>query len=329
MPGLSTNPRKRWFASAMLLVSFSFFATAIPALPSADERATLKSSDPLPDLSGLAWMGGDQFITVHDAKNPDELDSPRVSLMALPDSLKGVLWRPMAPTFPSKKSSDLESASRIPGTNQVLLVESTDNGSAYNRIFLGELKDGGLKILGATDWSTFTKSHNVEATAVASTGNGELIFIWAERNSGKTSTDIKWTKLSVAPFKIGGGAVSAVPFALPEDAVDANGKPLYDRPLVAMDVDQAGRVYIAATFDPEGTTPTPDNGPFRSVIYRIGRIADAKLVLDAKPVVVGLLDGLKVESVAIREAEGRRELYVGTDDENYGGILRVLPMGDF
>jgi hypothetical protein len=38
------------------------------------------------------------------------------------------------------------------------------------------------------------------------------------------------------------------------------------------------------------------------------------------------LDGLKVESIAVRESsEDGRQLYIGTDDEHYGGILRQLP----
>jgi hypothetical protein len=41
------------------------------------------------------------------------------------------------------------------------------------------------------------------------------------------------------------------------------------------------------------------------------------------------LDGLKVESIAVREPQaGVRQLYVGTDDEHYGGILRLLPYQD-
>jgi hypothetical protein len=50
----------------------------------AEVRDSLSSSNPLPDLSGLAWMGEDLFVAVHDAKNPDELDRPRVSILALP-----------------------------------------------------------------------------------------------------------------------------------------------------------------------------------------------------------------------------------------------------
>ena len=38
------------------------------------------------------------------------------------------------------------------------------------------------------------------------------------------------------------------------------------------------------------------------------------------------IDGLKVESVTVRRTDdGKRQVFVGTDDEHYGGILRLLP----
>jgi len=38
------------------------------------------------------------------------------------------------------------------------------------------------------------------------------------------------------------------------------------------------------------------------------------------------LDGLKVESITVRESEkSGKQVYVGTDDEHYGGIIRLLP----
>ena len=92
-----------------------------------------------------------------------------------------------------------------------------------------------------------------------------------------------------------------------------------------MDIDSDGQIYIAATLDPKESLPTPDNGPFRSVIYRIGGINGDDILLDADPHVTAVLDGLKVESLAVREHEGKRTIFVGTDDENYGGILRLLP----
>jgi len=323
---LSSTDR-RWCCSryVMLLGMILAFASLAPLCFAAGIRDSLKSSDPLPDLSGLVWISDGIFVAVHDAKNPDELDRPRVSFFGLPTSLEGVLWRPADPAFPGKKSNDLESISKIPGTDRFLLSESTDSGSQFDRIFLAELKGETIQIVGETNWRAFTQPYNVEATAVVRGNDGELSFIWAERNSGKPNTKINWTKLSLDPFRIGGGLISSVEFQLPASAYDEDGKPLYDRSIVAMDVDSRAQIYVAATQDPEGFSATADDGPFRSVIYKIGKFGEGGVVLDAEPVVMGVLDGLKVESVALREHQGKREIFVGTDDENYGGILRVMP----
>jgi hypothetical protein len=97
------------------------------------------------------------------------------------------------------------------------------------------------------------------------------------------------------------------------------------RPVSAIDLDTSGRIYIASAYDPD------DNGPFTSVIWRAGHIrADrnnrVSLVFAPKPLKLATLDGLKVESLAVREArKGLIELFAGTDDENYGGAVRALP----
>ena len=47
--------------------------------------------------------------------------------------------------------------------------------------------------------------------------------------------------------------------------------------------------------------------------------------LAREPLIVAVLDGLKVESLT-DESGDVPALYIGTDHENYGGILRVLAM---
>jgi hypothetical protein len=92
-----------------------------------------------------------------------------------------------------------------------------------------------------------------------------------------------------------------------------------------MDVDGAGQVYIAAAFDPEDSVANPDNGPFRSIVFRIGRVADGEVVLDLTPTLLAAVDGMKVESVVMRDGENSGNLFIGTDDENHGGTLRLIP----
>ncbi|MCP4211870.1 MAG: DUF333 domain-containing protein, partial [Halieaceae bacterium] len=271
----------------------------------------------LPDVSGLAWIAGDSFLAVHDAKYPEEAALPRVSLLQLPRGLDGIRWRPLAMQVQGPKSNDFESIARIPETRRVLLVESTeeqDEKPFSRRIFLAQVSRPALRIVDTIEWPTAT--HNVEGTAVAPVGQGYL-FIYAERAEGEGSTQIRYATLNLNPLQIGefndAGAFTS-PGPTGDDA----------RPLTAMEVDSNGVIYVASAED-----PGDDNGPFRSAVYTIGQVSfedgTATVMLDPEPSLLATLDGLKVESLAVRELPGvDRELYVGFDDENYGGTLRKI-----
>lgn len=281
----------------------------------ADNPGGYRPVQKLLDLSGLAWMGGDTFLAVHDAKYPDEAERVRTSLLRLPSSLDGIQWFPVRPHFPGGPSSDLESAARIPGTPRVLLLESGDDGSGLDRIYLALVGPRRIHILDVIEWSSFTSVYNVEGAAVAETDGG-FLFIWAERADGEASTLVQWTDLSLDPFAIGAsGVVGSALFTLPDDLAA-----LYNRPLVGIEVDSSGRILAVTAFDPDS-----DDGPFRSAVMAIGHVENSGVVLDSAPTLIGVLDGFKVESVAVREDGETLGLFVGTDDENYGGTLRPLP----
>jgi hypothetical protein len=273
----------------------------------------------LPDLSGLSWVADDLFIGVHDAKNNAEKQSwPRISLIRLPQSeLDGVMWEPVPLTFPGPggTSSDMESACSVPGGKDFLFVESGQEGNNYSRIFHAVYQDGGLEITEYADWPVGII--NVEATEVCQVGE-RMVFLYAERAEDSSFTMIRWATLTLDPMDFGN--FKEVVY----EGIDPVGSGA--RPIVAMDIDSDGFIYIVSTFD-----SGDDDGPYRSVIWQIGRVLDdgqgevaVELGLDIR---LADLDGLKVESLAVREAPGiAREIYFGTDDEHYGGILRLLPL---
>jgi len=274
----------------------------------------------LPDVSGLAWLGGDRFLAVHDAKYPDEAGFPRVSLLDLPAGLDGVRWTPLAIEFPGEPASDLESVARVSdasGHDLVLVAESTEEVAEApfaRRIFLIEVSGVGAAVVDQAEWPVATR--NVEGTAVAAVG-GALLFLFAERADGEPSSEIRWAELRLDPLRFGPFR-SAGAFSTP-GPTGPNA-----RPVAALEVDARGVVYAASSEDPDD-----DGGPFRSAVYRIGRVvADGggAVVLDPAPVQLAVLDGLKVESLAARErGHGIVELWVGVDDEYYGGTIRRLP----
>ena len=281
-----------------------------PAAPAAWRQACT-----LPDISGLAWIDGDRFLAVHDAKAPEENDIPRVSLLRLPDSLTGIHYRPLALSHPAGPSNDFESIARIPGTDDYLLIESTEQQSTMphtRRLFLTRFANDSWQQVDVLDWPT--PSHIVEGAAVAKLDD-RFVFVYAERSDGRGSTPLRW-----APFDPRAktfGTFRTVSFTCPFPTGP------HARPVSGIDIDRAGYVYVGSAEDPG------DNGPFTSAVYRIGRVTlvegRPQIVLREVPQRLGTLDGMKVESVSIRELPGRgAEVFVGTDDENYGGTVRPL-----
>lgn len=277
-------------------------------------------TETMPDISGLAWTGQDSFLAVHDAKNPDEIKRPRVSLLRLPRILEGVRWRTLIVAWPAPlmESSDLESIARIPGTSRFLLVESGEssyNGRRFCRVFLAELKNEQLEILSFTQLPATVR--NIEGSAVAKLGS-RLVFVWAERGDGQVRSKLSWAPLELEPVKLG----------WPHQTYFRPGKFSGKnwRPVSAIEIDSQGQVYIASAYDPED-----DNGPFTSIIWRAGQVkmdraGRVRVKLFRQPSQLARLDGLKVESIAIREAgQTTFELFAGVDDENYGGALRQIP----
>ncbi len=273
----------------------------------------------LPGVSGLAWVEGDLFLAVHDAKrSKKQKDWPRVSLARLPRKKnEGITWEAVDLEFPGEEgaASDLESACRLPGGRGFLLAESGPRKKVPGRIFHAGFEDGRLKISSGITWPEEVK--NVEAIGVCPVGD-RLVFLYAERAEGESSTEIRWAVLSLEPLEFG-------PFrGVTYEGADFGEKDVRLISALAMGGDDT--LYAVSTCD-----PGEDGGPFQSVVWRIGRVGTGK---DGKPRVavgererVATLDGLKVEALAFRESEkGGRQLFVGTDDEDYGGIIRPLPL---
>jgi hypothetical protein len=270
----------------------------------------------MPTISGIAWVGDGQLLCVHDAKAPDH-SKPRLGLITVPKSGSDFHWQPVEFHWPGPLGAptDLESVSRIPGTTEVLVTESGQD-KKYHRIFLIQARKRQLQLINFIDWPAPVT--NVEGTAVAQVGK-RLVFIYAERGGdGKSSTKIRWADLDLKPFKI--GSFQEVKFTCP----DPTGA--VARPVSAIDVDDKNRIYVAAATDPG------DNGPFRSVIWRIGKVqaGDRKkveVVLDDEPERIANVDTLKVEGIAIRQqSDGKGEIFAGSDDEVHGGSMRRVPL---
>ena len=275
----------------------------------------------LADLSGLAWIKGDEFLGVHDAKtDAAEIRLPRIANLQLPRDLSGISHTDRQLTFKGVTPNDLESISKIPGSPEYLLVESGDSmhDPSVQRIFKATAKKGILKIVSQTQWPVAIT--NVEATAVAKVDETYL-FVFAERGDNQPQTKLLWIEFDPVTMNFS-KKVNHVIFKSPDPK-------RFNRVLVGLDIDSKGILYGASAFDAESAgLPNPDNGPYASGVYEIGSIQqnDGKptVELHAKPIEHALVDGFKIESIAVRELEGSTQIFFGTDDENYGGTLREL-----
>lgn len=270
------------------------------------------------DVSGMAWIAADSFLVAHDAKVPEEIDRPRLSIVQLPQSDSGPAWRLLDVSWPAglDPTHDLESIAPVPGTNTYLILESGDDGTEFQRMFVGELTSDSMHVRPFASWRR--EQFNVEAAEIARI-DSSLLFVFAERAHGEAGTWLTWAPLNVDAPAIGASERVFLPTIEPAGP-DA-------RPIAALTIDSSGRLYAASTMDPDA-----DSGPFRSVVWRIGELTQAhsgafRISLSDPPERLATIDGYKVESLAVREiVRGRVEVFIGTDDEHYGGTIRPLPL---
>lgn len=301
--------RTRWLRRTTTLVLVALLCAGCSGTAPQDERLTS-----LPGLSGLAWVGDDRFVALHDTKGEgDQAMRNRVSLLRLPRSNRdGIVRTVLSVRFPGGVARDLEAASPIPGGG-LLLAESGQKGGSQ-RLFFARLVASGLVIDAQVPWPLSVD--NVEAVEVGRVGD-QLVLLAAERGRGQERTTLHWATLRLDPPRF--GTVQTIDWP----AIDPLGPRA--RAVSALTLDAAGRIYLASTLDPG------EHGPFRSVVWRIGALTAGA---DGRPQVrlgaaerIATLDGGKVESLAVRLLpDGGVQLFAGTDDEHYGGILRPLPV---
>lgn len=285
----------------------------------------LSTNQALPDLSGIAWIDGDTFFAVHDAKFPDEAATFRASLLSLPSQLGGTVIIPLNVAWPQGESpgSDLECVARIPNTTQTrdrirfLIAESGDDDDGPKRIFLTEHNNGNLVINSTVPWPI--DIHNVEGCSVTAV-DSELVFIFAERAQGSLSTNITSATMFLDPLRF--GPVNSIEYRVPGEQQAGF------RPVTALEIDDIGNIFTASAVDPDN-----DTGPFSSEVWLAGHTRSdqnstgSSISLLDSPERLASVDGLKVEGLATRPTGNGSgtEIIIGTDDEFSGGVLRILP----
>jgi hypothetical protein len=312
--GLSQHLRLGLLGIFVLIVAIALFAYSSLA----NNISYLETNRNLPDLSGLAWIKEDSFLAVHDSKSLDP-NQPRISLINLPQSSKGIEWQTLKIDWETVGgiSMDLESITNIPETNLFILGESSHYKKHRGRLFLMKFENSTLKPIAVTKWPQ--NIINIEAIATTKINN-QTYFFYAERGADQPTTNICWTTLSLEPFTIGKCHPTQFSTADPTPHI---------RQISDIEIDASGNIYIASAFD-----PNQDNGPFKSSVWKIGQVGLdqtnlPQITLAQNNNAIAEIDGFKVESLALRPSQNQEpEIFIGTDDENYGGVIRLLPPVD-
>lgn len=272
-----------------------------------------------PGVSGIAVLENGEILSVHDVKPASNQETAAwLGLFRLPRSNAGHLtWEKLSFDFSGvlPPPKDLESISPIPGTNSLLIAESGALGANHRRIFMISEAGGGWRVTKNLVWPWPVK--NVEGMEVCKK-NETYFFVSAERSEGQVSVEITWSTLNIQKFQF--GSVQRLRFQ-PPGFDHAKGYRL----ISSLACDTNGILFGASAYDPQD-----DSGPFKSVIFEIGRFSDSdplpSFLLSASERHL-TLPGFKVEGLSIDKNSAHLEdplIFIATDDEGMGGALRKL-----
>ncbi len=309
----STRMYRRTAWLVLMLSATPCLGAAAPAVPEADRAG----------YSGMAQLGENRYIVVHDAKHDDP--GPRLALLHIskgrtpryePVTVEAWLDRDGPP-------SDLESVCVLPGTApEALLAESAPGKGKRGRIFHMALAGNKARVLrvytlpmadGAAEFD------NIEGMACAQRAPGRIVVLlggWGG-DPANPSGVVHWGELDTTQ-----GALQWSNASMRFRAPGVWPHPEERHDLSALYLDGRGKLWAAATSD------GGDEGPFNSVIYLLGRVdpaAEPPLRLEHTLEVTWSEDGLKIEGLAGPPASVPSAfMSFATEDEHLGGMWRPV-----
>lgn len=280
--------------------------------------------------SGMAQIDPNTYIVVHDIKGYKE--GNRLGIIKVQKGKKpeytpikvSSCWK-----HPDGKSSDLESICKIPGhTSEFFAAESGYWEGKNGRLFHLELNGNSAEILNVYQLPLFKDNNrgqegdNFEGMVCILLNNGQILVVLGERGGSSA-------------YKTGGlrfGIFDYVQKSLIWESMEkgltgvlAPGKwvkPGFKRDISDLYVSKDGGLWAVATED-DG-----DEGPFRSVIYKVATLDyslenPVKLLTSTR--ISWIVDGVKIESLSgpCESVPGSYMSYA-TEDESFDGVWRAL-----
>lgn len=317
------------------------------------------AGDPLASklgFSGMAAIAADQYLVVHDVKAGRE--GARLGLIEVVAG-EGLRYHPVAVAdwrHAEGPANDLESACPLDGRpGEVLVAESGYRKGRFGRLFhlrvdpaaasaavlgvyalpvyrgraasaAGEAASGPLAVLEAAALEV-----ELEGLACVRETTGGYRLVLGERGSSTLDRPATLRFGRFAPERaelawdsVGGEDAVVVRPPAPVSGAPADSWPggADRRDVADLYFDAAGLLWTVATADPG------DAGPFRSVIYPLGRLGDESseaFVPATGSREVWVLDGVKVEALGPPAAAiAGSALVVASDDEAFPGVWRPL-----
>lgn len=274
----------------------------------------------LPGISGLAPIDDKHYLAVQDKKISQGGD--RLGVIELSSS-SAPKFSPIAiENWPNHQAAnDLEAICALPGrSNEFVIAESGTWQGEFGRIFHIKLEQNYAVVVKSYDLPVVNDANpdqtgdQFEGLACAQLSPNRYQLILAERGDQHhagalqlgvfdlAANDVQWQSQRIA--------------VMSPMRKNAASRDLADIYL------QGNQLWGVAVRD------TGDQGPYQSMIYPVARYdatAEHPLLIHPMPQVSATIDGFKVEALAAPSSlHPQSMLLFGTDDEDFGGVVRPI-----
>jgi hypothetical protein len=316
---------QRWSSIVLACLLGTSCGASAPPEPEAPAGEIGARSPTLVGVSGIAPLGDRLFVLVHDTKRGEE--TPRLGALTL-DERGGLDYRPLSVDWSSggELPSDLETITKVPGMpGHYLAVESGHRDGITARLF--HLRISGKRldevvvhIAGRIDLPPDVAK--LEGATLLRRPDDGLVLLLCERDErkidlGQRATQERFALIRWAPLDLEGQELGApLRSTRIHAAIWPEGKKLRTCSELHL---EGSTLWIAATIDPKG------DGPFDTVIYRT-TLTRQTLSENEEPTMrlAWRVRDLKVEALASSPFPGAG-LIIGTDEDEQGGQVRILP----
>lgn len=275
--------------------------------------------------SGMAALGGDRYVVVHDTKS--QHDGVRLAVVEV-HADREVDYTPLEVSgwpAPWGRSNDFEGVCAIPGRpRELLAVEASFWRGRPRRLVHLELAApptaAPAKVLAAPVLPPAGADESVDGAAyyegIVCAAAGDDVLVILGQYGGPAGARLRWGRYRAGEIAFDEAGDRGLEVTVPGRW---RGAP---RAIADLHLD-GDRLWGVAAEDPG------DAGPFRSVIYAVATVDPAAAVpvtLLDPPIAGWTVEGFKIEALAAgASVSAESPMSFGTEDESFGGVWRPLP----